>query len=75
MYTSSYTSMLLNSTCESELFEAYLVLILSMLLPGLEAVWNTTKVEKGANVVIFGLGIVGLVVGSQLFFSCHSVGL
>jgi Zn-dependent alcohol dehydrogenase len=64
--------MLLNSSFESELFEAHLV---SMLLPGLGAVWNTAKVEKGANVAIFGLGTVGLAVCSQLFFSCHSVGL
>jgi S-(hydroxymethyl)glutathione dehydrogenase/alcohol dehydrogenase len=29
---------------------------------GLGAVWNTAKVEKGANVAIFGLGTVGLAV-------------
>lgn len=38
-------------------------------MTGLGAVWNAAKVEKGANVAIFGLGTVGLAVCCNLFSS------
>lgn len=38
-------------------------------MTGLGAVWNAAKVEKGANVAIFGLGTVGLAVRCKLFSS------